>query len=151
MIPAAPRPVISEHVEQQTIKSSTEVSSPPSMRGPGPSSDQAVCVSPVGGCGSPGHVYICGPTCFCCYRWAIGDYSSRGLVPRPPLVPSAPLGQRSTQQSVLSTLIPSYWPEVNRTEWANGGPAQRVDGANSVWPPALSVRKPCPSVIAGVD
>ena len=49
-----------------------------------------------------------------------------------PLSPSAPLGQRSTQQSVLSTLIPSYWAEVNRTEWTNGGVAQRVDGVNSL-------------------
>lgn len=46
--------------------------------------------------------------------------------------PSAPLGQRSTCRSVLSTLIPSYWPEVNRTEWTNSGVAQRVDGVNSL-------------------
>lgn len=51
MIPTTPRPVISDHVEQQMIKSSTEVSSPPTLSGPGPSSDQAVCVSSVGDVG----------------------------------------------------------------------------------------------------
>ena len=154
MIPTTPRPVISEHIEQQMIKSSTEVSSTPTLSGPGPSSDQAVCVSSVGGCGSPGHVHICGPTCFCRwpYRWAIGDYSPRELVPHPSPIPIC----SSWSEVHLPKCLVHPYPLIlargqqNRVDKQWGG-SKGWWGEFSMWPPALSVRKSCPSVIAGED
>ena len=87
-----------------------------------------------GGCGSPGHVHICGPTCFCCwpYRWAIGDYSPRELVPHPSPVPIC----SSWSEVHLAKCLVHPYPLIlargqqNRVDKQWG--AQRVDGVNSL-------------------
>lgn len=123
IVPAAPTPVISGHVGQQTIKSPTEVSGPPTL----------------GGSGYPRYVHTCRPT----YPGAGPEVTTaqegqslplphpyllplvRGPLSEVPCPPASPhTGWRSTRQSRV----------VQRADW----------GEFSRWPLSPCVRNPRP-------
>ena len=133
-------PVISEHAGQQTISPSLKCPALPPCD-PRPSPDQGmwpqwVKVDPqITATPADSPALDAGPKVT----------TGWGPSPTPSPIPSPPLGQRSTQQSALSTRMSPYHLEVNGTGWTNRV-AQKTDwGEFSRWPLFPSIQNPRPS------